>query len=563
MEISGAGRIVLIAGLLGLLGTDTVAQISPGELVTAHASLEGIAHCTQCHTLGRELSNAKCLACHTELRTRIEGGRGFHARFREKQCAECHKDHHGRTFAIVRFDTKTFDHSATGFVLEGKHRSQECQACHRADHVKARDIANNGTLMSGRTYLGLGTACLTCHQDVHRAQLGVQCQSCHTADAWKPAVKFFHARTKYPLTGRHADVHCERCHRVMPDDGKTVKYAGLAFERCSSCHEDPHKGKFRQPCERCHSTAGWNQGIARGFDHSQTKFPLRGRHASVTCEGCHRTSRNPETGKVTQGFAVARYQKCTDCHADSHRGEFAGRADKGACDACHTERGYVPSTFVHATSRYALKGKHEKVVCAKCHASAAFDAGGRRVPPDFRVKQFDDCADCHADAHAGQFGRRADKGACDKCHSVEGFVPARFSAADHAKTRFALGGSHLAVPCAKCHPANTVKAKSTLKFIWNEEVRCELCHKDPHGGQFARSKYPGCVTCHGVEAWKTLKFSHDKTEFPLVGKHIPVPCKDCHKSTFVVGAGDIRTYTGTPTRCIDCHPQGDVAPLAR
>jgi hypothetical protein len=557
-----AVRAAVLVLTAALAAARSFGQISPGELVSSHAQLEGISNCTKCHTLGRELSNAKCLECHVELRSRIDAGRGMHARLKEKQCAECHKDHHGRSFPILRFDPKSFDHATTGYMLEGKHRAQECASCHRKDRIRAKDVLGNPTLMSGRTYLGLGTDCLSCHGDIHRGQLGSQCQSCHTAEGWKPAAKFVHDKTKFPLTGRHAEVKCAGCHKVLPDDGKTVKFTGLAFDRCSSCHADPHKGKFQKPCESCHSTKGWNQVSPGGFDHGMTKFPLKGKHASVKCEGCHNAAREPLGAKGEKKFAIARYQKCADCHTDVHRGEFSGRPDKGACESCHTEKGFAPAQFVHATSRYPLKGKHEGVACTKCHPGATVDPSGKRVPANFRIGDFNECADCHRDAHGGQFVRRASKGACDECHGVEGFSPSRFALPEHQKTKFALAGGHLAIACARCHPADRVKARSTRQFVFTEESRCETCHKDPHGGQFPKSRYDGCAACHDVEQWKVLKFSHDRTSFPLVGKHIPVACSSCHKATMTAGKDTIRKFTGAPTRCIDCHPQGDVAPLS-
>ncbi len=48
------------------------AQISPGDLSRAHQNLEGIANCQQCHETGRELSGAKCLACHTEIKAQVD-----------------------------------------------------------------------------------------------------------------------------------------------------------------------------------------------------------------------------------------------------------------------------------------------------------------------------------------------------------------------------------------------------------------------------------------------------------------------------------------------------------
>ena len=87
------------------------AQISPGELSAAHANLEGVDHCTQCHSVGKALSDDNCFSCHREIKTRIEQKKGFHSTIGAKQCFECHKEHHGLQFEIIRFDKKAFNHS--------------------------------------------------------------------------------------------------------------------------------------------------------------------------------------------------------------------------------------------------------------------------------------------------------------------------------------------------------------------------------------------------------------------------------------------------------------------
>ena len=48
------------------------AQLSPGDLTTAHSHLDGISNCTQCHVLGNKVSSEKCLVCHTEIKERID-----------------------------------------------------------------------------------------------------------------------------------------------------------------------------------------------------------------------------------------------------------------------------------------------------------------------------------------------------------------------------------------------------------------------------------------------------------------------------------------------------------
>ena len=51
-------------------------------------------------------------------------GQGYHAAscIRKQDCINCHSDHHGRNFEMIRFDQETFDHDLTGYILEGKHK---------------------------------------------------------------------------------------------------------------------------------------------------------------------------------------------------------------------------------------------------------------------------------------------------------------------------------------------------------------------------------------------------------------------------------------------------------
>ena len=128
-----------------------VAQSTPGELSAAHARFEGIKNCTLCHTLGKNVANDNCLSCHTELGARISSQVGFHARLQQKRCIECHKEHHGRMFSLVRFDTKSFNHSSVGYVLEGKHRLIECARCHRKENIKAKDVLRNTAMIDRKS----------------------------------------------------------------------------------------------------------------------------------------------------------------------------------------------------------------------------------------------------------------------------------------------------------------------------------------------------------------------------------------------------------------------------
>ena len=125
---------VVVVTLLGFENDAALAQLSPGELATAHAKLEGLSNCTQCHELGKHISNGKCLDCHNEIRTRVEIQAGYHATVRDSACVTCHSDHNGRNFEMIRWpneDMRAFDHTLTGYVLEGKHQRADCRKCHQ------------------------------------------------------------------------------------------------------------------------------------------------------------------------------------------------------------------------------------------------------------------------------------------------------------------------------------------------------------------------------------------------------------------------------------------------
>jgi len=547
--------ILLVFGLSISMTLTAMAQISPGKLSEAHASLEGLTNCTTCHQFGKAVLGEKCLDCHVEIKSRVGAGRGYHARVQKQNCVDCHKEHHGRSFDLRHFDETAFNHASIGFTLEGKHAAAKCQACHTARYIRASDILGNKQLMKKQTFLGLAAACRECHEDVHRGQLKNDCQNCHGAQSWKPASLFNHATTLYPLTGKHASVRCERCHPRRGSGVETIKFAGLKYETCSDCHGDPHKNRFKQSCESCHSTNGWNVGASRHFNHASTRYPLRGKHATVSCESCHRPAKDRTSGRMVQRFTTMPFQKCTDCHQDPHRREFARFEGGGKCESCHTENGFVPSLFAHDKSRYPLVGKHEVVACKKCHTPFADSRGSG--PLNFQVKKFSRCSDCHADSHAGQFASRRDGGACESCHTPQGYIPSTYAVRQHALASFTLTGSHQAVMCTACHKMKSYRGVRKRQFVWNGDVTCATCHENVHAKQFRVATYGGCESCHVTTEWKWFRFDHNKTKFSLADKHATTPCAACHTVRDRRGKILRVRYGGTPTRCLDCHQTAD------
>jgi hypothetical protein len=538
------GWLVAVSSLVSALA---YGQLSPGELSGAHAGLEGLSNCTKCHAIGKAVAKENCLECHTELARRIQQHKGLHGSISGHDCVECHKEHHGRTFSIVKFDQKSFNHGKyTGFALEGKHTGAECASCHKAQFIRAADVRTNAVLMAGHTYLGLEPACNGCHADAHKGQFAAPCQSCHTAERWKPLPRFSHENTRYPLVGLHTTVPCTGCHRPSQNDPKVVRFKGIAFGRCVDCHADPHRGKLKGECTSCHSTAGWKKAESR-FNHAATKFPLRGLHAGLRCDQCHTSS--AEGGGV-HALRFVRFESCVDCHRDPHRGQFVKDGTSTRCERCHSEEGWrvgPMKRFDHSTTHFPLIGRHRQVSCMECHGKE-----GKTHVVLISLAGVEKCASCHVDPHGGQFVRKGVQRDCKECHRESGFTPTRFGPEQHGATRFALDGAHGAVPCISCHERVPPGATTPQRFTRDAVPQCVDCHKDPHRGAM-NTWTPACIACHTTATWKESRFRHDQTRFKLDGRHINVPCSSCHNMGSKPAPVESWKFRGIPLTCEGCH----------
>ena len=549
----GAGAAFVLVACSFISTGVARAQISPGPLSRAHQSLNGPTQCTSCHVVGQGSAVLNCTGCHAEIASELSSGHGLHATFPDKQaCAQCHSEHNGEDFQLIHWvpSQKGFDHSQTGYMLQGKHAQIDCTQCHTPAHISTsvKPLIKMKDLQ--KTLLGLSPVCTTCHQDPHKGQLGANCTQCHNFVDWNAAKGFDHNKTRFPLTGLHANVSCEKCHTPAAPGGQP-RFSGIAFAKCSDCHADPHQGAFGdQTCETCHTTSGWKTISAeRKFDHSKTKYPLLGMHARVDCLQCH------TGGNFHKALAFA---NCTDCHRDDpHSGQFAQRADKGECSSCHTVQGWKPSLFdlkAHASTSYPLLGKHAALSCDKCHTPA-----GKAT----RYKiAFSQCTDCHRDEHGGQFAAAPYNEQCEGCHTVKGFSPSTFTIALHAKSQFPLEGAHMAISCNECHTAGMDGQADKIVPYHFTDLSCTGCHKNPHGQEFeakmtekvADGRPKGCQACHTVKSWTDLpSFDHSKTNFPLIGAHENVQCEQCHKPSGPSGQLAEVSFKSAPTACSSCH----------
>lgn len=297
---------------------------------------------------------------------------------------------------------------------------------------------------------------------------------------------------------------------------------------------------------------------------------------------------------------------CMSCHKEvgsdmRARAGFHGRNKPQACNVCHTDhkgRGAQivlldKKQFDHNQTDYALRNKHQKVECEKCHVAGK---KYREAPQECNACHRKDdvhkgslgpkCADCHSDVgwkettrfdhdktrfsltgkhvdvkcsgchktseykdtprtcigchrkdddqkgHKGQFGEK-----CETCHDAKAWKPSSFN--HDIDTKYVLRGKHKTTKCADCHKGNVYRVKLSGD--------CYACHKadDKHKESLGRD----CASCHSERSWKEpARFNHDQTSFPLLGKHLQADCKDCHKSAM---------FKEAPKDCYSCHKKED------
>ncbi len=291
--------------------TPEIHQLTGFRLNPPHAQVA----CHQCHP--RELpfdgryhdpaasgylrQQDTCKGCHGDVHDGQFGS--------EKQCLDCHER--------LRFVPSRFGHQAHSrvFPLTGAHEAVACNGCHRMD--EERHV---------RRYAGTATSCKDCHQSPHGSQFATRiesrdCSACHLTDGDTFRIHPFDhkERTGYALEGAHARAECSDCHVQVLDSfggvfNRVRRYEGTP-SFCSGCHKDVHQGQFQHygqdSCSACHvSTSSWTD---IRFDHdTQSRFPLRGAHARLTCSRCHVTTQLEDGGSVVQYRPIGR--ECNDCH---------------------------------------------------------------------------------------------------------------------------------------------------------------------------------------------------------------------------------------------------------
>jgi hypothetical protein len=329
--------------------------------------------CADCHEVGyREVPNSLCENCHIQV---DEVYFGAHTRLFGAACQDCHDgidtygadfDHNGMPFSLegqhadLRCDrchagavslvdlqdTPTnceschldddihegamggecgvchvpsgwneavFDHSVTGFQLDGGHLELDCEDCHET-----------------ATYQGAEPGCFFCHapDDPHSGVFGEVCETCHVTAGW--AEVFFDHSGPFAVNCQtchlddspvgHYPGQCSACHIVSGWLPASFDHAVAGATNCLSCHSgDAPANHFSGQCSTCHSTNAWKPA---NFSHT---FPLDHGDANQQCELCH----------VNQNY---NNYTCYGCHEHSPaeiQEEHDDVANFNNCVRCH------------------------------------------------------------------------------------------------------------------------------------------------------------------------------------------------------------------------------------
>jgi hypothetical protein len=427
-------------------------------LVGAHAGIS--VGCEDCHEVGEKYRVVKgeCFNCHEE--DDIHKGR------LGQKCKDCHKE--------TSFKNASFDHSETGFALEGKHKETACGLCHPDE-----------------SYKNIPEACIACHliNDIHDSKPDDECGRCHNSIYSWSKYNFDHSKeTKFNLKDRHAMLKCDSCHP------RTIFKERPGLE-CFNCHKDDdiHKGRTGPECEKCHDSIKWKHVK---FDHDKdTEFKLLGKHKNTTCMACHKDSSSENELDIT----------CIGCHRsnDVHLGQLGV-----SCENCHNVNEWGDQIkFEHDLTQFPLIGQHAITPCGECHLSSTFKE-------DLKI----DCFSCHQldDGHELKLGTY-----CADCHNPNGWRLWEF---DHnSQTEFKLEGSHTGLHCQTCH-------REPMEKKVEISNTCYSCHKDMdvHLGRFGRFG-ERCDLCHhNVNEFKIVNNIHKisrQGELEFIEKD----CYTCHE----------------------------------
>ena len=410
--------------------------------------------CRDCHLDGVfEGTPTACEVCHWERRQddRYELRLGVH-------CGECHVPFSWKQVAPNKWNHE----AATGYALEGLHRTLDCVECHGEKGI-----------------ITAAVDCFGCHERDYRetrdpdhgaAGFSMECHLCHfNNSSWAGG---HYAHDIYILKGQHKIAGCSDCH-------SSNQYQGLPSD-CLFCHQedydsardpDHRESGFPVECETCHGddAVTW-EGAA--FDHSM--FPLSGRHREIDCVDCH------SSGQVKGLPAV-----CVYCHLE----DFLNASDPDHkqlgfhtdCEVCHgTDAVSWENVTIDHNRYWPIQGAHSKLECSQCHVKSL------NLPTD--------CSGCHKKEYSSAVQPNHKNAGfstnCEVCHFPSHVFWSQ-AVLDHS---FPIrSGRHAKISCTDCHPTANYRDFSCLDCHAHDRIRMASEHREVPGYSYSSHS---CYACH-------------------------------------------------------------------
>jgi hypothetical protein len=317
-----------------------------------------------------------------------------------------------------------------------------------------------------QTFKGVAfESCNTCHADVHKGKLGLNCLECHTINSFtklRDASSFNHNSTNYPLIGQHQKVDCKKCH--IKAYTQPIKH-----DRCDDCHVDFHKGDFvtqnqNPDCKQCHTVdKPFTFSLYTIDEHNKSDFVLTGSHMASPCFLCHKPNERWSFKNLGS--------RCSDCHKNSHTGVMSETfLTLETCKNCHNTEVWSSINFDHNKTKWKLNGKHTEVSCRKCHYKTGSDS--TQIVQIFKNLS-SQCTSCHKSIHGETF-QDGETATCSQCHSDQ--KPWNEVTFNHNTTKFVLDGAHEKVSCTKCHKYQPMAQNTKYLQFKMESYKCIDCH---------------------------------------------------------------------------------------
>ena len=123
----------------------------------------------------------------------------------------------------------------------------------------------------------------------------------------------------------------------------------------------------------------------------------------------------------------------------------------------------------------------------------------------------------------------------------------------------------LEADCRACHSPESAEPQSPLCLNCHSQIKADLSEQAGFHGKSANVSLAGCFECHAEHKGRDAKlinfdstsFSHEFTDFQLIGEHRQLDCDNCHnlehvRSEYATAKPPLK-YRYVQNNCFSCH----------